>query len=161
MLTDCTIDVRHRVLVVLVFNSDSMHDWQMACPLEQKHDMADIMVRHIGHSRARRICREIDTISVVSGSSGKMEATDTTDDGTEITVSVVLVVDDSVSSAEVVAVTTRDFITITLCQPLLLKEIRGNVAVGFSSHVTFTTIYLNTTFVIYFNWRRGLHIFVH
>lgn len=34
-------------------------------------------------------------------------------------------------------------------------------AVGFSSHVTFTTIYLNTTFVIYYNWRRELHSFVY
>ncbi|CAI6358504.1 unnamed protein product [Macrosiphum euphorbiae] len=101
----------------------------MACPLEQKHDMTDIMVRPIGHSRARRICREMVTISVVAGSSGKMKAPDTTDGGTAITsavdavaattVSVVLAVDDSAASTEVVAVTTVDVITITLCQPLL------------------------------------------
>jgi len=69
------------------------------------------------------------TISVVSGSSGKMEAPDTNDGGTAITsavdaaaattISVVLAVDDSAASTEVVAVTTRDVITITLCHPLL------------------------------------------
>jgi len=117
------------VLVVLVFNSVSMHDWHMACPLGQKHDMTDIMVKHIGHSRARRICREMATTSVVSGSSGKMEAADTNDGGAAITsavdaaaadtVSDVLAVDDSAASTEVVAVTTRDVITTTLCQPLL------------------------------------------
>jgi len=84
------------------------------------------------------------TISVVSGSNGKMEVAETNDGGTTITsavdvvaattVSVVLAVDDSATSTEVVTVTTRDVITITLCQPLLQQEIRGNVAVGFSSH---------------------------
>jgi len=79
------------------------------------------------------------TIAVVSGSSGKMEAARTTitsavDAVAATTVSVVFAVDDSAASTEVFAVTTRDVITITLCQPLLQQEIRGNVAVGFSSH---------------------------
>ncbi|CAI6358043.1 unnamed protein product [Macrosiphum euphorbiae] len=124
MLEDCTIDVRHtrhRVLVVLVFNSVSINYWHMACPLGHL-DMTDVMVRHIGHSRERRICREICMATI--GFSGKMEAADTTDGGTAITsavdaaaattVSVVLAVDDSAVSTEVVAVTTcRDVITIT------------------------------------------------
>jgi len=77
------------------------------------------------------------TISVISGSSGKMEAADTTDVGAAITsavdavdaavdaaastvvVSVILAVDDSATPTEVVAVTTSDAITTTLCLPLL------------------------------------------
>jgi len=84
---------------------------------EARHD------RYIGHSKAQQICKQMTTISVVSGSIGKMEAIDTTDGGTAITssvdaaaatiVSVVLTVDDSAASTEVVA------ITITVCQPLL------------------------------------------
>lgn len=132
MLGDCTIEVRHkghRVLVVLVFNSVSIQDWHMACPFGQKHDTTDIKVRHIGHSKAWRICREMATISVVSGSIGKMEAADTTDGAAAITsgvdaaaatiVSVMLAVDDSATPTEVVAVTTTDVITTTLYLPLL------------------------------------------